>query len=77
VARIVVSEAAPAVLMAGGPLKNTVSATRRGPILFLKYELIGAGGEVYTRNTVNRSAPPEFVAYQAGRKVGTGKFEFG
>ncbi|MCX6630821.1 MAG: hypothetical protein NTW28_24660 [Candidatus Solibacter sp.] len=54
-----------------------MSATRQGKRLYLKHELVGAGGEVYTLGTVDRAKPPEFVVYQAGRKVGTGKFEFG
>ena len=42
--RITVSEKAPAVLTAGGPLTNSVSISRQGRNLSLNYQLVGAGG---------------------------------
>lgn len=75
--RIVISEKSPAVLNVGGPLTNSVAVTRRGPSLNLSYQLLGAGGCTYTSANVDRSKPPEFVAFSGGSKVGSGKFEFG
>jgi hypothetical protein len=73
---LTVSEKAPTVLRAGGPLTNSVSVSRRGKNLSLNYELVGAGG-VYEMVNQDRTHPPEFTVYQGDRKVASGKFEFG
>ncbi len=65
----------PAVLNVGGPLSNSVSAGRHGNALNLDYRLLGAGGEAYQLSGVRKQ--PEFAAYRAGKKIGSGKFEFG
>ena len=44
---ISVDDKTPAVLNAGGPLTNSVTASRHGQDLRLDYRLIGAGGETY------------------------------
>ena len=75
--KITISEKTPAVLEMGGPLTNSVSVTRRGSSLNLSYQLVGAGGRTYTSSSVDRTKPPEFVAFSGGRNVGSGKFEFG
>lgn len=67
----------PAVLNAGGPLSNSVTATRHGHDLLLDYVLTGAGGEAYQMAAQNRSKPPGFAVYQGEKKIGSGEFEFG
>jgi hypothetical protein len=76
VGRITVAEKAPAVLLGGGPLTNTVSVMRRGKYLALNYRLTGVGGPYQLVNQ-DRSHPPEFMVYQGDKKVASGKFEFG
>ena len=66
-----------AVLVAGGPLTNSVSISRQGKYLRLNYQLLGAGGEVYQLTQVDRSQPPEFAVYKGHRKIASGKFAYG
>ena len=75
--RISVSDKAPAVLDAGGPLTNSVTAIREGQDLRLDYKLIGAGGATYQLVKHDTSKPPEFAIYKGDRKIASGKFEFG
>ncbi|HXR04222.1 MAG TPA: hypothetical protein VN836_05895 [Verrucomicrobiae bacterium] len=75
--RISVAGQTPVVLSVGGPLTNSVTATRHGPDLRLDYRLVGAGGKIYQLANQNRSQPPEFAIYKGGRKITSGKFEFG
>jgi hypothetical protein len=75
--RLSVQEKEPAELVAGGPLTNSVSVTRRGRSLRLDYKVIGAGGDVYQLATQDRSHPPTFAVYKADRQIGSGRFEFG
>ncbi len=75
--RISVDDKAPAVLNAGGPLTNSVIASRHGQDLRLDYRLVGAGGETYQLANQNRSRPPEFAIYKGDKKIASGKFEFG
>ena len=74
---ISVGEKTPAVLDAGGPLTNSVSASRDGQDLVLDYRLIGAGGAAYHLVNVDASKPPEFAIYKDGKKIESGDFEFG
>ncbi len=67
----------PAVLDVGGPLTNSITASRHGQDLRLDYQLVGAGGETYQLVKQNRSQPPEFAIYQGDKKIASGKFEFG
>jgi hypothetical protein len=75
--RIVVNGQAPATLAVGGPLTNTVAASRRGSELLLDYQLVGVGGTVYQLQPEDRSHPPEFTIFKGDRKLASGKFEFG
>jgi hypothetical protein len=75
--RISVDDKTPAVLNAGGPLTNSVIASRHGQDLRLDYRLVGAGGETYQLANQNRSRPPEFAIYKGDKKIASGKFEFG
>ena len=74
---LVVSTNAAAALTAGGPLTNTVIATRQGQELRLDYRLAGAGGEFYQLTRLDRSKPPKFAIYRGEKKVASGEFEFG
>ncbi|MCX6925553.1 MAG: hypothetical protein NT154_20445, partial [Verrucomicrobia bacterium] len=74
--RITVNDKRPAVLVAGGPLTNSVSISRQGKNLLLNYQVLGAGG-VYQLDNQDRSHPPEFTVYQGDKKIASGKFEFG
>jgi hypothetical protein len=71
----VVSASRAALLTAGGPLTNLVTVNRHGRTLNLGYRLVGADGESY--QLVGARRQPEFVAYRGGKKIGSGKFEFG
>jgi hypothetical protein len=75
--RITVNDKAPAVLNAGGPLTNSVTATRQGRNLSLTYRLSGAGGATYQLANQDRSKPPEFAIFKGDQKVASGKFAFG
>lgn len=74
---IFVSGQTPAVLAAGGPLTNSVTATRHGQDLLLNYQLIGAGGQTYQLANRDYARPPEFAIYKDGRKIASGKFQYG
>ena len=67
----------PVVLNAGGPLSNSVTATRHGHDLRLDYVLVGADGDAYQLAAQNRSKPPGFAVYRGEKKIGSDKFEFG
>jgi hypothetical protein len=66
-----------AMLEAGGPLTNCVTATRDGQDLRLDYKLIGAGGATYQLVNQDRSKPPTFAIYKGDRIIASGAFEFG
>jgi hypothetical protein len=68
-----------AVLQVGGPLNNSVIASRHGRDLHLDYRLLGVGGESYqlAYQYQNRSNPPRFEIYKGARKIASGAFEFG
>lgn len=75
--RITVDDKTPVALNVGGPLTNSVTATRHGQDLRLDYRLIGAGGAIYQLANSDRSKPPEFAIYKGDKKIASGKFEFG
>jgi hypothetical protein len=75
--RFSVDGKAPAVLNAGGPLTNSVTASRQGRDLVLDYTLVGAGGDDYTLATEDRTKPPSFAIYKGDKKIGSGDFEYG
>jgi len=74
---IAVDERSGAIVDAGGPLTNSVVASRHGPDLLLDYKLIGAGGRQYQLSGSSRSQPPEFAVFKGDKKIASGKFEFG
>ena len=43
----------------------------------MNYRLKGADGGSYRLAQQDRSKPPEFTVYHGGKKVLSGKFEFG
>ena len=61
----------------GGPLTNLVILNRSGRKLQMYYQLRGADGRAYRLAQVDRTKPPEFTVYRGGKKVLSGKFEFG
>jgi hypothetical protein len=75
-AEIVISPDQPAVLKAGGPLRQTVSINRRGSVLVLNYGLVGIGDEEY-RPATRSQEPPSFTVYKGNRTIASGKFEYG
>ena len=75
--RVSVDGKTPLVLNVGGPLTNSVIASRHGQDLRLDYRLVGAGGETYQLANRDRSRPPAFAIYQGDKKIASGKFEFG
>jgi len=75
--RISVNDKTPAVLNAGGPLTNSVTASREGRDLVLDYMLVGAGGETYKMATNGLPKPPAFAVYKDEKKIGSGDFEYG
>lgn len=74
---LLVNAMAPTNLVLGGPLTNSVILTRQGRKLNMNYQLVGADGGSYRLAQQDRSSPPEFVVYRGGKKVQSGKFEFG
>lgn len=74
--QIEVSRDKPAVLKAGGPLRQKVEVRRHGRMLVLDYRLLGIGGEMY-------GPPPvpdrrgTFTVYRGDRAVANGAFEYG
>jgi hypothetical protein len=75
--RISVDGKTTVALNVGGPLTNSVTASRQGQDLRLDYCLVGAGGETYQLARQDRSKPPEFAVYKGGKKIAGGTFEFG
>ncbi len=75
--KTVVTETAPGALAVGGPLTNSVAATRHGRNLQLDYQLIGAGGQAYQLSAVGRPPAPEFAVYQGKKQLASGSFEYG
>jgi hypothetical protein len=75
--RISVADQTPTVLNVGGPLTNSVTASRHGQDLRLDYRLVGAGGETYQKAKQDRSQPPGFAIYKGDKKITSGTFEFG
>src|ERR1019366_1378655 len=73
VRRISVDDKTPAVLNVGGPLTNSVTASRHGQDLRLDYRLVGAGGETYQLVNENRSHPPEFAVFKGDKQIASGK----
>jgi hypothetical protein len=75
--RVSVGVQTPAILVAGGPLTNSVTATRNGRNLQLDYQLIGTGGASYQMANRDSSRPPAFAIYKGDKQIASGNFEFG
>jgi hypothetical protein len=74
---LLINAMAPTNLVLGGPLTNSVVLTRQGRKLNMNYRLVGADGGSYHLAQPDRSIPPEFAVFRGGKKVQSGKFEFG
>jgi hypothetical protein len=72
-----VSDQGAATVTLGGPLTNSVTATRRGQSLQLTYHLVGAGGDTYRLIGREAAAPPRVAFYRAGKKLAAGEFVYG
>jgi len=71
---ILVGPGEPAILKAGGPLEQRITAQRKGQLLKMDYRLIGIAGEWYRND--NRY-PPTFTIYIGDKEIASGKFQFG
>lgn len=65
------------VLKTGGPVKQTVTASREGVNLNLNYALKGADQTDYSPDMLSREARARFEIYLGERCVRTGQFEYG
>ena len=74
---LAVNAAAATSLVLGGPLTNSVALDRYGRRLMLNYQLKGADGARYRLAQEDRAKPPEFIVYRGGKKVLSGKFQYG
>lgn len=72
---ILVGPGEPAVLKAGGPLEQRITARREGQLLKMDYRLIGIAGEWYRNNS--RYPPPTFTIYKGDKEIASGRFQFG
>lgn len=63
-------------LRTGGPVKQVVTANRRGNALGLDYALLGTDSIKYVPNQTYGN-PIRFTIYRGDRKVGAGEFEYG
>jgi hypothetical protein len=77
IGRISVDGKTTAVLDVGGPLTNSVTASRQGQDLTLDYCLVGAGGQAYQLAARDPTKPPAFAIYKGDKKIASGDFEFG
>ncbi len=66
-----------AALKAGGPLTNTVSASRRGGALSLSYQLTAADGFNYRLVSTGPAKPPRLSISKNGKVVHADNFQFG
>ncbi len=74
---LTISASNAAVLRAGGPLTNWVTVDNQGRSLSFEYQMRGDGGRYRLIGTEDRTKPPEVAIYQKGKKVGSGRFEYG
>jgi hypothetical protein len=74
---ISVNDKTTAVVHVGGPLTNSVIASRHGQDLRLDYRLVGVSGESYQQARPDYSKPPQFAVYKGAKKIASGTFEFG
>jgi hypothetical protein len=64
----------PAILKAGGLLEQRITVHRKGQLLTMDYELMGAAGEGYRFERTHR---PTFTIYKGDKEIDSGKFQFG
>lgn len=64
-------------LNVGGPLSNTVCVVNGHTLLQMRYMLAGQGDTVYKMATTGHASPPQFIATQNGKEVGSGTFQYG
>jgi len=64
----------PAIFKAGGPLVQRIKVQRKGQLLTMDYELIGAAGEEYRFEMTHR---PAFTVFKGDKEITSGKFQFG
>ena len=74
--QITVTKDKPAVLKAGGPLRQIIEVDRRGRTLVLNYGLLGIGNETYVAPTLADSRAT-FAVYNGDKTIGAGAFEYG
>jgi hypothetical protein len=74
---LLINATIPTTLVLGGPLTNSVTLSRQGRKLNMNYQLVGADGGSYRIAQQDRTKPPEFAVYHGGKKVLSGRFEFG
>lgn len=74
--QIEITKDEPAVLKAGGPLRQVVEVKRQGRMLVLNYRVQGIGGEEYgpSRRPDSRA---KFTVYRGEKAIATGAFEYG
>ncbi len=72
---VIVAADNPAVLKLGAPLKQKVIVKHRGTLLVLSHELVGIGGEKYTR--LSRDNLPKFAIHKGQERIGDGSSEYG
>jgi len=73
--RVSVAGTNAAILAAGGPLTNTVTANRNGKNLALNYRLVGADGQAYELQGQRKE--PQWAVLRAGKQIDSGQFQFG
>jgi hypothetical protein len=64
----------PAILKAGGPLEQRITAQRKNQLLSMNYSLIGTAGERYRFESMHR---PTFTIYKGDKEIASDKFRFG
>lgn len=74
--RIEITKDAPAVLKAGGPLRQMIDIRRHGRTLTLHYRLVGIGEEAY-RSPRRPEQRGTFTVYCGDKAIGQGAFEYG
>lgn len=72
---IAVTAQSAAVLVDGGPLTNRVVVNREGHDLRFDYRLVGANEQAY--RLVGPVRQPEWTVFRGGKRIASGRFEFG
>jgi hypothetical protein len=64
-------------LKIGGPLSNSVSASRQGSQLNLAHTIVGIDGSPYRFPVQVQENPPEFTIFLGAKKVAADRFSYG